>query len=205
MSAARMKWYGWGREGEGMTAEERAFVLGRYHEKFGPGEFAEIPVPALAEVNLPAPRLAPPAALAPFCSSERYNRAAHAYGKSYPDYVRALLGDFAAAPDVVAYPRDEAEIAAVMDWAGEAGASLAPFGGGSSVCGGVEHRLGGKGAVTLDLRHLGRVREVDATSRAALIEGGAFGPAPEPGRRRVSTVPFGVTTRKDSTRSSMWV
>jgi len=34
MSGARLKHYGWGREGEGMTAEEQAFVLGRYHEKF---------------------------------------------------------------------------------------------------------------------------------------------------------------------------
>ena len=50
-----------------------------------------------------------------------------------------MLGRFDAAPDVVAYPRNEAEISAVMDWAGDVGASLAPFGGGSSVCGGVEH------------------------------------------------------------------
>ena len=192
MTAARLKWYGWGREGEGMTAEERAFVLGRYHEKFGAGEFAEVPVAALDAIDLPAPRLAPPAALAEFSTSEPYDRAAHAYGKSYPDYVRAMLGEFAAAPDVVAYPRDEAEIAAVMDWAGEAGASLTPFGGGSSVCGGVEHHrdLRHKAAVTLDLRHLGRVREVDATSRAALIEGGAFGPALE-----AQLKPHGFTLR----------
>ncbi len=140
MTAARLKWYGWGREGEAMTAEERAFVFGRYHEKFGRGEFPAVPVPKLEDLSLPAPRLAPPPALAPFCSREPYDRAAHAYGKSYPDYVRAMLGDFAVAPDVVAYPRNEAEIAAVMDWAGEAGASLAPFGGGSSVCGGVGAR-----------------------------------------------------------------
>ena len=54
-----------------------------------------------------------------------------------------MLGDYACAPDVVAYPRNEAEIAAVMDWAGGAGASLTPFGGGSSVCGGVEPRADG--------------------------------------------------------------
>ena len=189
MSAARLKWYGWGREGEGMTAEERAFVFGRYHEKFGRGEFASVPVPALQDLKLRAARLAPPPALADFCSSETYDRAAHAYGKSYPDYVRAMLGDFAVAPDLVAYPRNEAEIAAVMDWAGEAGAALAPFGGGSSVCGGVEH-AGGRPAVTLDLRNLNRVVEVDKTSRAALIEGGAFGPDLE---RQLK--PHGLTLR----------
>ena len=131
MTAARLKWYGWGREGEGMTPPERDFVLGRYREKFAVADFVQAPVPALEDVNLPASRLTPPAPLAAFCSSERYDRAAHAYGKSYPDYVRAMLGDFTVAPDVVAFPRDEAEVAAVMEWAGEVGASLAPFGGGA--------------------------------------------------------------------------
>jgi alkyldihydroxyacetonephosphate synthase len=112
----------------------------------------------------------PPASLGPFCTTEHYDRAAHTYGKSYPDYVRAMLGDYDCAPDVVAYPRNEAEISAVMDWAGSVGASLTPFGGGSSVCGGVEPRVDGikhKAAVTLDLRNLSKVVEVDPVSRAA--------------------------------------
>jgi alkyldihydroxyacetonephosphate synthase len=189
MSAARLKWYGWGREGEGMTPEERAFVMGRYAEKFGRDGFEEVAVPALEDLRLPAPRLTPPPALAGFCTSDPYDRAAHAYGKSYPDYLRAMLGDFAVAPDLVAYPRDEDEIRAVMDFAGDAGASLAPFGGGSSVCGGVEHR-GDRPAVTLDMREFRRVVEVDKTSRAALIEGGAFGPDLE-----AQLKPHGLTLR----------
>jgi alkyldihydroxyacetonephosphate synthase len=52
--------------------------------------------------------------------------------------VRGLVGDYSNAPDVVAYPRNEEEVAAVLDWAGEAQASATPFGGGSSVVGGVE-------------------------------------------------------------------
>jgi alkyldihydroxyacetonephosphate synthase len=173
-----------------MSAEERAFALGRYHEKFGRSDFPAVAVPKLEELSLPAPRLSPPAALAAVCTSEPYERALHAYGKSYPDYLRAMRGDFDVAPDVVAYPRDERDIAALMDWAGEAGASLAPFGGGSSVCGGVEHSPGGRGAVTVDLGRLNRVREVDATSRAARIEGGAFGPELE---RQLK--PHGLTLR----------
>ncbi len=190
MSGARMKWYGWGREGEGMTEAERAFVLGRYREKFGAPQ--SLGLPTLESLRLPAPRVAPPSALDAFCTSEPYDRAAHTYGKSYPDYVRAMLGDFACAPDVVAYPRDENDIAAVMDWAGDVGASLAPFGGGSSVCGGVEHRPDSnyKAAITLDLRNLGRVKEVDKTSRAARIEAGAYGPALE-GQLK----PHGLTLR----------
>lgn len=128
MDDARLKYYGWGREGEGMSAEERKFVLGRYHAKFGTGEFDTIAVPRLEDLSLREPRVLPPASLSPFCTAERYDRAAHTYGKSYPDYVRAMLGNYDCAPDVVAYPRNEAEIAAVMDWAGSVGASLTPFG-----------------------------------------------------------------------------
>jgi alkyldihydroxyacetonephosphate synthase len=192
MSAARLKHYGWGREGERMGDDERAFVLDRYYEKFGRKDFETLSLPRLDDLALPTPRITPPASLAGFCTSERYDRAAHTYGKSYIDYVRGMLGDYDCAPDVVAYPGNEAEISAIMDWAGDVGASLAPFGGGSSVCGGVEHRRDGtyKAAVTLDLRNLGRVLEVDPISRAARIEGGAFGPALE-----AQLKPHGFTLR----------
>ena len=182
MTDARLKHYGWGREGEGMSTEERDFVLSRYKQKFGRDAFDTIVVPGLEDLALPTPRVTVPASLSRFCTSERYDRAAHAYGKSYPDYVRAMHGDYLCAPDFVAYPRDEKEISAVMDFAGSAGATLTPFGGGSSVCGGVEPRVDGiryKAAVTLDLRNLNKVVEVDATSRAALIEAGTYGPSLE--------------------------
>jgi alkyldihydroxyacetonephosphate synthase len=126
MSAARLKYYGWGREGEGLSADQRAFVLGRYHAKFGRKDFDTAPVPRLEDLKLPAPRLTPPASLGAFSSAERHDRAAHTYGKSYPDYVRAMLGLYDCAPDFVAYPRNDEEIFAVMDWAGANGASLAP-------------------------------------------------------------------------------
>src|SRR5580700_373994 len=192
MNGARLKHYGWGREGEGMTEAEQAFVLGRYHQKFSRDRFETIAVPRLEDIALRAPRVTPPASLAAFCTTERYDRAAHAYGKSYLDYVRGMLGQYDCAPDVVAYPRNEAEISAVMDWAGSVGAAVAPFGGGSSVCGGVEHRRDGRheAAVTIDLRNLGKVLEVDPISRAARIEGGAFGPALE-----AQLKPHGLTLR----------
>src|ERR1019366_301927 len=141
MTTARLKHFGWGREGEGMTPEEEAFVLGRHRARFGVERFDERPPPRLADLVLPPPRLVPPAALASCCSSETYDRAAHTYGKSFVDTVRGLEGDYASAPDVVAWPRDETDVAAVMDWAGGAQAVVTPFGGGSSVVGGVESRV----------------------------------------------------------------
>ena len=181
MSDARLKHYGWGREGEAMSADERAFVLGRYREKFGRGTFETRPPPRLEELSLPDPRVTPPASLAAFCTSELYDRAAHTYGKAYPDYVRAMLGQYDCAPDVVAYPRNEAEISSVIDWAGERrGFARAIRRRLERVRRrGASRRRAAQGAVTLDLRRLDKVLEVDATSRAARIEGGVFGPALE--------------------------
>ena len=192
MTLPRLKHFGWGREGEGLMPTEEAFVLGRIEQRFGLPADGEVKPPRLEDIKLEPPRLDPPASL-PFCSTRLYDRAAHTYGKSFPDYVRGLVGDYRSAPDVVAYPRTEQEVAAVLDWAGGAQASVTPFGGGSSVVGGVEPRRDTarhKAAVTIDLRDLGRVLEVDKTSRAARIEAGAFGPALE-----AQLKPHGLTLR----------
>jgi alkyldihydroxyacetonephosphate synthase len=182
MTEGRLKHFGWGREGEGLEHAEEAPILDRYRRLFGVDRFDEVAPPPLAEIELRPPRLGPPTALAPYCSGEAYDRVAHTYGKSFSDYVRGLLGDYSSAPDVVAYPRNEAEVSAVMDWAGGARAALIPFGAGSSVVGGVEPRLDGaayRAAISLDLRGLSRVVEIDRVSRAARIEAGVFGPALE--------------------------
>jgi len=182
MDMARLKHFGWGREGEALSAAETAFAISRYQALFGVDGFDERHPPALEDLALAPPRIAPPAVLATCCSTGHHDRAAHAHGKSYPDYVRGLLGDYTHAPDVVAYPRDEAQVAAVLDWAGSAQAIVVPFGGGSSVVGGVDASFDAdryKGAVTLDLRHLDQVVEIDSTSRAARIQAGIFGPALE--------------------------
>src|SRR5437763_4788870 len=183
MSERRLKHFGWGREGEGLTTEEEASALDRYRRLFAIDGFEERSPPSLSEIALRPPRIAPPPALAPNCSSEHYDRVAHTYGKSYSDYVRGLGGQYDNAPDVVAYPRNEAEVTAVADWAAGAQAALIPFGAGSSVVGGVEPAIESsacRAAISLDLRHLDRVVEVDRTSRAARIEAGVIGPSLEP-------------------------
>ena len=136
VSEARLKHFGWGREGEGASAEEEVFARGRAAQRFGGLPSDEVAPPRLEDIKLHPPRLKPPASLEAIASVERYDRAAHTYGKSYPDYVRGLIGDYAAAPDVVIYPRNEQDIAAALDWADAAQASVTPFGGGSSVAGG---------------------------------------------------------------------
>ncbi|HVZ08327.1 FAD-binding oxidoreductase [Rhodopila sp.] len=179
MAQARLKVYGWGRKGEGMTPDEESFVMGGYRRMFGVRDFPDHKIPTLEEYDLRAPRLTPPAALARICSTDRYERALHAHSKGYTDYVRIMLNRFASAPDVVAYPETEQDIAAVMAWADGAGAVVIPFGGGSSVCGGVTPPADGPAVVTLNLSRLDKVLEIDRTSRAARIQAGVFGPALE--------------------------
>ena len=183
--ARRRKLWGWGYEDEAPSREELiAAVPGvRAHLGFEPTD-AELP--AVSDPpTLPAPRLEPPAALAAICSAEPRERALHAYGRSYRDVVRAFRGRFDHPPDVVARPRNEAEVAAVLEWCADARAAAIPFGGGTSVVGGVEPTVGGDfaGAVSIDLTALDSVLEVDQVSRAAHIEAGATGPALEAGLR----------------------
>jgi alkyldihydroxyacetonephosphate synthase len=95
--------------------------------------------------------------------------------------VRGFRGRFDHAPDVVAFPRDAREIEALLHWCAERGAAAIPYGGGTSVVGGVEAAVGDdySGVVTVDLGRLDRVLEVDRLSRAALIQAGATGPGLE--------------------------
>jgi alkyldihydroxyacetonephosphate synthase len=133
----------------------------------------------LEEVELRAARLKVPSAFGDLFSDDRYERVAHALGKAYRDVVRGFRGEFPNPPDLVAFPRDESEIEVVLSWAEAEGAAVVPFGGGTSVVGGVEARLGDRPVVSLDLKRLDRVLEVDAGSLAARIQAGATGPGLE--------------------------
>ena len=145
-------------------------------ERFGFGGEIEEPVP-LEAVEVRAPRLKAPGGFGDLFTDEKYERVCRALGKAYRDVVRGFRGEFENPPDLVALPRDESEIETVLNWAEAEGAAVIPFGGGTSVVGGVEGRLGDRPFVSLDLRRLDRVLEVDAESMAARIQAGATGPA----------------------------
>lgn len=181
-------WWGWGHTSEQVSDEECA-ALGALL----PGlRDQALPVPAIDQLTLPRPRLNPPAALADLLTDSPALRASHTYGKAYRDVVRALSGDLSPAPDLVALPRQESEVSDILDWAGRHGVAVIPFGGGSSVVGGVEYRGGTAhaGVVSLDLSRLHQVLEVDRTSRAARIQAGSYGPDLERQLR-----PYGYTLR----------
>ena len=175
MARARNRW-GWGFQDAVIdAAQARAAAPGVVQALgFGSTEVEEpLPTPAL-----PAPRVAVPSALAALCSTEDRDRACHSLGKSYVDTVRGLRGRYEHVVDVVIRPRREADVEAALQWAAGANVAVIPYGGGTSVVGGVEPRIPGTfdGAASLDLGALDRVLEVDPVSRAARIEAGASGP-----------------------------
>ncbi len=192
MAERRLKFWGWGYEDGGPTAEQQQRLAALLAARFGLDSVEIEAPPRLEDVHLRPPRLAPPAALAPICSSTAFDRAAHTYGKAFRDVVRAFRRQYPEPPDVVAFPRREEDVVALLDWCTSAGAAAIPYGGGSSVVGGVEPRLGDayRGAVSVDMRHLDRVVEIDRASRAARIQAGVYGPALEDQLR-----PHGLTLR----------
>src|SRR2546421_12809318 len=98
-ASRRVKFWGWGYEDRQPSAREvRGAAAGiREHLGFEPAE-PELPV-ELDAIELPEPRLEPPAPLAEICSTARYERGSHAQGKGYRDVVRAFRGRGAPAPD----------------------------------------------------------------------------------------------------------
>lgn len=177
MSVRALKHWGWGYAGEQPSPAELrdAVAFLRGHLGFGwmePDLPAELP-------RLRRPRLSVPASLAALCDGDERVRARHSYGRSYRDVLRGFRGQYGNPVDVVARPGDEASLEAVLDWAVGAGAAVIPYGGGTSVVGGVEPPADADAVVTIDLGGMDRVLEVDEVSLSARIQAGASGPGLE--------------------------
>ena len=181
VSSRRYKHWGWGFEDQQpspaqlrQTAAAAAAHLGLSVDRL------EEPV-ALEEVSLLAPSVLPPADLAEICAGDDHARASHALGKSYTDVVNGFRGRFEHPPDFVAHPRNETDIERLLEWCAAEDVAAIPYGGGTSVVGGVTPAVGSSynGAISIDLRGLDRVLEIDEVSRSARIQAGAVGPALE--------------------------
>jgi alkyldihydroxyacetonephosphate synthase len=178
-----MRWWGWGVDRDAMHLPEsaQALIEGSLGVKEAPPARIE-----LDAIELPAPRIdqglrerlvqiAGPDAV----REDRLARVSHAAGRSYPDLVRLRAGTISA-PDLVVYPASHDEVLLVIDACAGAGTAVVPFGGGTSVVGGVEPEAGGlEGVVSLDLARMSSLLEVDQLSLTARMEPGMTGPGAE--------------------------
>jgi alkyldihydroxyacetonephosphate synthase len=178
MTERRRSFWGWGWEdkfpdddGRRNLAQLAGMFLGVTDVELGD-------VPTEADIRVPAPRIEAPKHLSHLVSTDVRDRACHTYGRSYPDVVRGYQGDFSPAPDAVLRPENEADVIAALAWASEANVALIPFGGGTSVVGGIEPDVGDgfDGVVSLDMSRMNRLLDVNLKDMTAVIEAGAFGP-----------------------------
>jgi alkyldihydroxyacetonephosphate synthase len=178
-----MRWWGWGDDGVSFTHEDKP-ALGPFLERNLDIDVSR-PVSqptAFHGLDIPEPSLAAGLAAAletavGDVSTDPLDRVVHARGKSLRDLVRHRRGDLGRLPDVVVRPADEDEVAAVMRLVLDADAVLIPFGGGTSISGSLEAPAQEQRTViSLDVSRLGRVLAVDAPSRLARVQAGAFGP-----------------------------
>jgi alkyldihydroxyacetonephosphate synthase len=177
----RLKHWGWGYEDQQPPRDQVEGIARAVTDRLGfEVDRIEEPVP-LETVELPEPRIKPPKRFDAMFSNDPYDRVAHSLGKAYRDVVRGFRGEFANPPDLVAYPESPEDVDVVLNYCADEGAAAIPFGGGTSVVGGVEPRMRDQypGVVSIDLRKMDRVLEVDAVSKAARIQAGATGPGLE--------------------------
>jgi alkyldihydroxyacetonephosphate synthase len=138
----RRKHWGWGFEDQQPTPAElrqtAAALAAHLAPALGDVVLGEVESPvALDALELAPPRVAPPAPVADICASDPHARTTHALGKSYTDVIRGFRGRFEHPPDFVARPRCEEDVERLLEWCSAERVAAIPYGGGTSVVGGV--------------------------------------------------------------------
>jgi alkyldihydroxyacetonephosphate synthase len=180
----QMRWWGWGDPAHppALPADALGFLAGTIGLSARPR-----PPVALANVRLPTARVTEQA-LAQLRAivgvenvrDDHGERVVHAAGKGYPDLVRLRAGEPRTAPDAVVLPGSAQEVVALLALCARESLAVVPFGGGTSVVGGVEPLRGAhRAVVSLDMRRLGGVVALDETSRTVTVAAGMRAPALE--------------------------
>ena len=173
----RMRWWGWGDPAHPPALGAHALQFLR--ETVGIAATPRPPV-ALGQVEMGASALSEQtaAALRGIVGAEgvregHAERVAHAAGKGYPDLVRMRAGQPEGAPDAIVLPGDHAQVRGVIELCARASVAVVPWGGGTSVVGGVAPLRGEHSAVlALDMGRMGEVLDLDRESRTVTVQAG---------------------------------
>jgi len=179
-----MRWWGWGDPAHPQALPAHALELLR--KTVGVAPRPRPPV-ALGAVHLAPSALSGQAAAAlreivgaEGMRDDHGERVLHAAGKGYPDLVRLRAGQPEGAPDAVVRPADHEQVRAVLDLCARVSVAVVPWGGGTSVVGGVAPLRGEHAAViALDMGSMSRVLELDRQSRIVTVQAGIRAPALE--------------------------
>ncbi|MFQ5789531.1 MAG: FAD-binding oxidoreductase [Acidobacteriota bacterium] len=104
------------------------------------------------------------------------DRAVHSLGKSYLDLICLRRGNILHPTDALVYPATETEIEKILKRARERHWIVIPFGGGTSVVGGIEPSADARPVIRVDLRRLNKILQVDTESWLATVQCRIFGP-----------------------------
>ena len=189
MDLPNLRWWGWGTLEQTYPLDERTDFWPELQRELDlPDEAVQQETPP---VGIEAIALRPSRLDDPVLSSlhrllgagavrlDAQARIEHAYGKSYRDLIRIRAGHVPDPPDAVVYPADQGQVVALLAWAADREIAVIPFGGGSSITGGVEPTPGEHLTLTLDLARLDRVLYMDPVSHVVRAQGGIIGPSLE--------------------------
>ncbi|AYL40204.1 FAD-binding oxidoreductase (plasmid) [Streptomyces fungicidicus] len=179
-----MLWSGWGDPAEATPLP--GTVIGLLRDLLGVRPRETAPV-ALDDMAVPESPLEPAARRALVAAlggdgtrvrTDAETRVRHTRGKSTPDLLRIREGDLADIPAAVLLPAGHDEVLAVLRVCAAHGLPLVPFGGGTSVVGGLAPEPRGA-FVALDLRRMDALLDLDPVSRTATLQPGLRGPRAE--------------------------
>jgi alkyldihydroxyacetonephosphate synthase len=164
------RWNGWGDDAIDFPVPESALVYLEAHL----GEGKPHPDASIKEIlkGVPNSRLSEH----PLICIDSRERLLHARGQSLPDWIAMRSGRIEAFPDGVAYPASQAEVRELIGIARRTGATLIPYGGGTSVVGHINPIRGERPVLSVDLSRMNRLLYLDETSRLATFEAGVCGP-----------------------------
>jgi alkyldihydroxyacetonephosphate synthase len=194
MEKRKVKWNGWGYEDEEYPKDKAKKIteilsgfLGLNKDDFSPSITLDKIKVEPPEINIEEIRKKLKSSV---ITSDKYERVLHSSGKSYKNLIRLRKGKVKKFPEAVIYIKDKREIETILEWCEKNEVACVPYGGGTSVVGGVDVEDIKKPVITCDLTELNRVISADEKSLTATVEAGVRGPNLEQQLRK-----FGMALR----------